>query len=696
MNLSDSIDTVPKVGPKRKAKLKKIGIKSVGDFLFHFPSKYEDFSQLTKIANLKPDRQVTIKGKLKSIETGKTSRKNIPYTQALIEDNTGAIKIIWFYQQYLKKSLNKGGELYISGEPTYGNEGLQFINPFYEKVKENTIHTKGLIPIYPETEGITSRWLRYALKPLLEKVGGIYETLPEQTLKEYNLLPIDEALRKIHFPDSYKQARAAQKRFAFERLFFIQLAALKKRISIKKENSTPIEVDMDYVKDFVNSLSFKLTDAQRKSSWQILQDIQRPHPMNRLLEGDVGSGKTVVATITTLATAKSGFQVAFMAPTEVLATQHFKKISRMLEDFKLNIGFLTGNKDKYRSKKLKRQFIEISREKLLEKVENGKIDVLIGTHALIQDKVTFNRLGLVIVDEQHRFGVKQRAKLTKKKDNIPHLLSMTATPIPRTLALTIYGDLDISIIDELPAGRKKIETKIARDKNRNEIYLFIKKELEEGRQAFFICPRIEKPEENDDSPWADVRSVEEVTEELEEEFEEFNVTALHGKISSTEKEKIMNDMKKGKIDILVSTSVIEVGVDIPEATVMVIEGAEMFGLAQLHQFRGRIGRNEYKSYCFLFSNSNSKKSRKRLKALVESENSFELAEKDLQLRGPGDLTGKRQWGVASFTMKALQNKDLVKKTKEAAKDILEEDPNLKNYPLAKRKLKSMKKNIHFE
>jgi ATP-dependent DNA helicase RecG len=417
--------------------------------------------------------------------------------------------------------------------------------------------------------------------------------------------------------------------------------------------------------------------------------------MNRLLEGDVGSGKTVVATIAALATTKSGYQAAFMAPTEVLATQHFKKVSKLLMDFKLNIGFLTGKKDKFKSKKLKRQFIEISRKKLLEKVKEGEIDLLIGTHALIQDKVTFDNLGLVIVDEQHRFGVEQRAKLCKKK-TIPHLLSMTATPIPRTLALTIYGDLDISIIDELPAGRKKIETKVVKEKNRAKIYSFIRQELKKERQAFFICPRIEEAEEEDQSPWADVKSVEEVTKHLKKEFSDFKIESLHGKIASNKKAKIMEDFKNQKIDILVSTSVVEVGVDIPNATVMVIEGAEMFGLAQLHQFRGRVGRNDYKSYCFLFSNSNSEKSRKRLKALINSEDSFELAEKDLQLRGPGDLAGKRQWGIASFTMEALQDKALVQDTKEAAKNILEMDSNLNNYPLIKRKLKSVEKNLHFE
>ena len=696
MKLFNSVGKAPKIGAKYEAKLKKMGIRTIGDLLFHFPNRYEDFSQITKISDLSAEKQSTVKGEIKAIGSGKTSKKKVPYSEALIQDDTGAIKIIWFYQPYLTQNLKKGQKIYISGKPTYGNEGLQFINPSYEKAKEETIHTGGLIAIYPETEGVSSRWLRYVMKPLLEEsLNNLTETLPKERIEKYNLLPISEALKKIHFPSSWGDVKKAQRRFSFERLLFIQLASLKKRMDVKREDSTPVEVDMDYVKDFVSSLPFDLTDPQKKSAWQILQDIQKPHPMNRLLEGDVGSGKTVVATIATLATAKAGYQVAFMAPTEVLATQHFKKVSKMLQDFRLNIAFLTGKKDKFRSKKLKNQFIEISREKLLEKVESGEMDVLIGTHALIQDKVTFDNLGLVIVDEQHRFGVNQRAKLCKK-DIIPHLLSMTATPIPRTLALTLYGDLDISIIDELPAGRKKIETDVVSDSNRSKVYEFTKKQLSKERQAFVICPRIEEPDEDEETAWAKVTSVEEMTKKLKKEFSDYSIESLHGDLSSTKKAKKMEKFKNKKIDVLVSTSVIEVGVDVPNATVMIIESAEMFGLAQLHQFRGRVGRSDHQSYCFLFSGSNSEKSRERLKALVESEDSFELAEKDLELRGPGDLAGKRQWGVASFTMEALKDRRMVKETKEAAKDILEKDPELKSNKLIKKKLKSVEKNLHFE
>ncbi len=692
MKLSDKIGTVSKIGPVQEQKLNKIGIKTVGDFLYHFPSRYEDFSSVTKIAELRPNKKTTIKGKVKVIQSAKTSAKKMPYTEALIEDETTTVKVIWFYQPYLVKTLQKA-ELFISGTPTYRSDGLQFINPTYEKINKEVIHTAGIIPIYPETEGLSSKWIRYILKNILREVS-IKETLPPQIIKEFNLLSVNEALKKIHFPKSENDFKMAEERFGFERVFYIQLASLKKRLEIKKEKSNKIEVDIDYIKEFVENLPFKLTDSQRKASWQILKDLEKGYPMNRLLEGDVGSGKTVIATIATLATIKAGLQVAIMAPTEVLATQHFKKISDMLKEFNLNVGFLTGKKDTYKSKKLKNEFIEISRKKLLEKVKSGEIDLLIGTHALIQEKVVFDNLGLVIVDEQHRFGIEQRAKLCKKK-KIPHLLSMTATPIPRTLALTIYGDLDISILDELPTGRKKIITKIPTERNRQKIYSFIKEELKKGRQAFFICPKIEESQK-ENSVWNNVKSIEKLQEELKKDFSEYEVKQIHGKMTSTEKAKIMEDFKNNKIDILASTSVIEVGIDIPNATVMVIEGAEMFGLAQLHQFRGRVGRSDMQSYCFLFPSSSSQKSKERLQALIKSENSFELSEKDLELRGPGDLSGKKQWGVAGFTMKALKNIQLVQKSREAAHQILAEDYSLKSFPIINKKLASIERNIHLE
>jgi ATP-dependent DNA helicase RecG len=436
--------------------------------------------------------------------------------------------------------------------------------------------------------------------------------------------------------------------------------------------------------------------------------MEKPRPMNRLLEGDVGSGKTVVAAIAALSTIKNGWQVAFMAPTEILAKQHFQTTALLLKNFKVNIGLLTGKEDKFISKKLKEEVIEISRRKLLEKAGKGEIDILIGTHALIQDKVKFKKLGLVILDEQHRFGVEQRARLCQKQKGeeklIPHLLSMTATPIPRTLALTLYGDLDLSLIDELPRGRKKIITKIIGPKERNVAYQFIRKEVRKGRQIFVICPRIESPNEqqkttnkNDVLSWAEVKAVKEEYEKLSKEiFPEFKIGQLHGKMGTKEKEKIMMNFKNRKIDILVSTSVVEVGIDIPNATVMMIEGAERFGLAQLYQFRGRVGRSRKQSYCFLFTESDSKKTALRLKALLSSENGFAIAQKDLEIRGPGDFSGTRQWGIPDLAMDSLKDISLVEKTQEASKEILEEDPTLKKYPLLAERVNDFRGKIHLE
>ena len=527
-------------------------------------------------------------------------------------------------------------------------------------------------------------------------------------------MEIGKALWQIHFPDSKALAKKAQERFSFEDLFLIQLLVLKERQKLAKQRAVPIPINIELIKEFVESLPFKLTGAQKRCAWQILKDIQKPRPMNRLLEGDVGSGKTVVATIAALNTAKAGYQVAFMAPTEILAKQHFQEIGKLLKKFKLNIGLLTGKTDRFISKKLGEQ-IEISRKKLLEKTEKGEIDILIGTHALIQEKVKFKNLALVILDEQHRFGVEQRAKLisTKKQKEmkaIPHLLSMTATPIPRTLALSIYGDLDLSLLDEMPKGRKKIITKIVSPANRQKAYSFIRKQVKKGRQVFVICPRIEPQNQELEETssrltkkkrailsWAEVKAVKEEYEKLSKEiFPDLKVGMLHGKMSSKEKEKIMNDFKNKKIDILVSTSVVEVGVDVPDATVMMIEGAERFGLAQLHQFRGRVGRSKYQSFCFLFTDSPAKKTHQRLKALVESEDGFALSEKDLEIRGPGNLIGTRQWGIPDLAMSALTDIFLVEKTKKAAKEIIEQDPELKNYPLLRKKIESFRERIHLE
>jgi len=708
LNLYSPIEEIPRVGPAFQKKLKRMGINTVRDLLFHFPHRYEDFSKLTKISEVKLNETVCIRGKILEIENIRTWKKRMFLTKAIIQDETAAIKVTWFNQPYLTKTLKKGDFITLVGKTSLGKEGIYLASPAYEKLSSEieSIHTGRIIPIYPETEGLSSRWLRYILRPvLLGFAKKAIDPLPEKIIKSNNLLPFRKAIWQVHFPDSLELAQKAQERFSFEEVFFISLFALREKFIISREKSLAIPINLPIIQDFVKGLPFKLTDAQRKSSWQILKDIEKPRPMNRLLEGDVGSGKTVVATMAALNVARAGYQVAIMAPTEILAKQHFQGVAKLLENFKLSIALLTGKEDKIRSKKLKNEVLEISRQRLLKRTGEGEIDILIGTHALIEDKVRFGNLALVVVDEQHRFGVEQRARLCQEKNSktrlIPHLLSMTATPIPRTLALSIYGDLDLSLLDELPKGRKKIITKVISPEKREETYQFIRKEVKKGRQVFVICPRIEPPngekKESDVTRWTEAKAVKKEYEKLSKTiFPDLKVGMLHGKMKSKEKEKIMKDFKNKKIDILVSTSVVEVGIDIPNASVMMIEGTERFGLAQLHQFRGRVGRSKYQSYCFLFSDSPATKTKARLKALLTSKNSFELAEKDLKIRGPGDFFGQRQWGIPDIAMNSLTNIFLVEKTRQAAKEILEEDPNLKKYPLLKERIDNFQQKIHLE
>ncbi|MBI2041855.1 MAG: ATP-dependent DNA helicase RecG [Candidatus Nealsonbacteria bacterium] len=695
MNLSTPVQQISGIGPVFQRKLKKLGIKTAEDLIFHFPHRYEDFSNITPIAKININGNCCIAGKILSIENSQTWKRKMTLTQAVIQDNSGAIKAIWFNQPYLLKVLKNGDNVYLLGKTSLGKEGLYLSNPVYEKIG-------GISPVYPETEGLSSKWLRYIIKPILSDLkNAIKEPLPEKIIKDHGLLPFQEAIWQIHFPDSLESAKKAKERFSFEELFFIELWVLRERAKLSQEKAVAIPINLEKLQTLVKSLPFKLTDAQRKSAWQILKDMEKPRPMNRLLEGDVGSGKTVVAALAILNAIKAGYQAVLMAPTEILAKQHFKTVWDILKDFKMDVGLLTGKTDQFYSKKLKNDSIEISRKKLLEKAAQGQIDLIIGTHALIQDKVKFNKLALVIVDEQHRFGVEQRAKLCKPcnlADNgcphnlaIPHLLSMTATPIPRTLALTIYGDLDLSVIDQMPKGRKKIITKIISPEERKKTYDFIRNEVRSGRQAFVICPRIEEEGK------LEIKSVKAEYEKLAKTvFPDLKVAMLHGKMPESEKEKIMRDFRNKKTDILVSTSVVEVGVDVPNATVMAIEGTDRFGLAQLHQFRGRVGRAQYQSYCFLFTDSPAKKTNPRLRAMITADNGFELAQKDLEIRGPGDFSGQRQWGIPDLIMDSLGNAALVSQTRNEAKEILTQDPFLKNYPLLQERLNKFRTKIHLE
>jgi ATP-dependent DNA helicase RecG len=674
MNLSTPIEQLANVGPASQRRLKKLDIKTVRDLLYHFPHRYEDFSNLIPISEAQPGGPFCFQGEVLDIKNIRTFRKRIMLTQMTLGDKTGKLKVMWFNQPYLTNTLKKGTLLCLAGKISGKGKSIYLSNPAYEKIPELSLnsdltHTGRLIPVYPETEGLSSKWLRFIVKPLLTKLKN-----------QLN-----------------------------EELFELSLFILWERLKLSKEKALSIGTDLNLIKKFTESLPFQLTDAQKKASWQILKDLEKNRPMNRLLEGDVGSGKTVVAAMAILNVAKAGCQTAFMAPTEILAKQHFKTIKDLLKKFGLKIALMTGKEIYYKNEK-------IQRKELLEKIKENKVDVLIGTHAIIQDMnpktkyktpVQFNKLALVIIDEQHRFGVEQRANLCRQKEFIPHLLSMTATPIPRTLSLTVYGDLDLSVIDEMPKGRKKIITKIIQQKDKKETYNFIREQIKNGRQVFVICPRIEpssKAAEEQDQllderslSWMEVKAVKEEYEKLSKEiFPDLKVAMLHGKMKSEEKEKIMTDFKDGKTDILVSTSVVEVGVDIPNASVMTVEGSEKFGLAQLHQFRGRVGRSHFQSYCFLFTDATGIIYNRRLRALITCDNGFELAEKDLAIRGPGDFTGQRQWGIPDLAMSSLTDTILVSKARNETKDILQEDPKLKKYPLLRKRLRDFQQRIHLE
>jgi len=694
--LESSILELPRINQRYLKKFHKLGLNTVRDLLYHFAHRYDDFSKIITVDKLKINETATIQGEILSVKNTRTFKKRMVLTKAVVKDRTGSVRAVWFNQPFLIRNLKPSKKVSLSGKLTIGSKGSYLSNPSYEVLTPGKIpvHTAGLVPVYPETTGLGSRFIRYYIKLILPTVDQIKEFIPSEILKRQNLPTLTAALNNIHFPKNLKLAEEARKRFAFEELFLLQLFVLKQKRKLQKENAWAIPFTKELIQSFVEKLPFTLTNAQRKAAWEIIQDLTKSQPMNRLLQGDVGSGKTVVAAMAALETARSGYQVGFMAPTEILAQQHFKEVSKLLKNFNVKIGLLTSAANKIDGK-------TTARNEFLKKIQEGKIDILIGTHALIQAQVKFNNLALVIVDEQHRFGVEQRASLIRG-ENIPHLLSMTATPIPRTLALTIYGDLDISLLDEMPKGRQKIITKVIPPGQRDQAYEFIRREVKKGRQVFVICPRIEPPNDKEQTKidvrkllWDEVKAVEEEYEKLSQKiFPELKIAMLHGKLKSKEKEEIMIDFKNKKTNVLVSTSVVEVGIDIPNATVMMIEGADRFGLAQLHQFRGRVGRGKYQSFCFLFSTSGETTS--RLRALTKCENGFELAEKDMQIRGPGQFYGLRQSGLPDLAMDSLKDLNLVKTIRQEASDLLEKDPELKRFPLLSQKLLRFKQTIHLE
>lgn len=718
--LSAPLTELRGIGPKFAERLGKMGIHNIKDLLWHFPFRYEDFSQISKIADLKVGESATIQGMISEVKLKRTWKRRMFIVEVLVSDDTGSIKAIWFNQRFLLSIFKKGTLVSLAGKVVSDpKEGIALTHPIYEIITQGfsdaedseTKHTGRLVPIYPESKKITSKAFRFLIKPVLDNLEKIHDPIPQEILKEHNFPEINQALQNIHFPGKITEARLAKKRFAFEDLFFLQLVNIRQRMKLAKQSAYVVPQDIEYLKLLLSQLPFELTQSQKTALWDILKDLGKPHPMNRLLQGDVGSGKTIVAALAALLVTKHGKQSVFMAPTEVLARQHYETLKKFFKDFEKGVALITSGEAKvFYGDGLES---EVNKKDLLKNISEGLVKIAIGTHALIQKNVYFSNLAFVVIDEQHRFGVEQRASLIRhnggEKKSIPHFLSMSATPIPRTLSLTLFGDLDLSIITELPKGRKNIITKIVAPANRPKTYEFIRGQIKKGRQAFVICPRIEKSEEEAHEQklnpqkllQLEVKNVKEEFDKLSKNiFPDLKVAMLHGKLKSGEKSEVMGKFKAGEIDILVSTSVIEVGVDVPNATIMMIEGSDRFGLAQLYQFRGRVGRGEYQSFCLLFTDSAGKATHQRLHFLIEAKNGFELAEKDLEIRGPGEFlggpSGWAQTGMPDLAMKAVQNPELVKKSREAAETILNSDPELVRHQLLNGRLDKFQKEVHLE
>lgn len=711
--LNEPLINVHGVGPKFAERLAKFGIKTVRDLLWHFPFRYDDFSSVSKIADLKVGQIATISGVISEIKPRYTWKKKMFIIEALIADDSGSIKAVWFNQRFLLTILKKGKLVNLAGKVVEtAKGGICLSHPTHELVTSDmqqatsdgtpdTKHTGRLVPVYPETKRLTSKAFRYLIKPLLENIEKIDEPIPEEILKSSGFPEINKALSKIHFPETLIEAQNAKRRFAFEDLFLLQLANLRQRLKLSKQKAHSFKIDIKRVEKIISELPFLLTESQKSSLWEILEDIKKPHPMNRLLQGDVGSGKTIVAIVASLIIAEDNKQTAFMAPTEVLARQHFQTFKKFFKDFTAGVALVVSSEARiFYGDGLES---EIKKSDLVKKISSGEIKIIIGTHALIQKSVKFKELALIVIDEQHRFGVKQRGQLADQSPEcLPHFLSMSATPIPRTLSLTVFGDLDLSIIKELPKGRKEIITKIVSPTNRDKAYAFIRGQVKKGRQAFVICPRIEPPEDQEASLikklslWETKAAKEEYEKLSKKVFPDLRVGLLHGKLKPKEKSEMMKNFKNGEVDVLVSTSVVEVGVDIPNATIMMIEGSERFGLAQLYQFRGRVGRGEHQSFCFLFSESSGQATLNRLKSLIEAKSGFELAEKDLEIRGPGEFLGRSQTGLPDLAMKSIQDPELVKSAREAAEKTLKNDPELASYSALLSRVEGFAKEIHLE
>lgn len=669
--LDAPVSTLPGVSTAYTARLRRLDILTVGDLLYHFPHRYDDYSTLKPINQLEYGEEVTIVGTVWESGTRRT-RGGGEVVTSVIADASGTIEAVWFNQPYLTRQLRPGRRIVLSGKIDEYLGRLTLQSPEWEPLERELIHTGRLVPVYPLTRGLSARWMRRLTKRVVDHwAPGLQDYVPEAVRQRAGLMGLSTAVRQIHFPDDRQAADEARRRLSFDEFFFIQLGMLRQRQKWQSQAGMPIPTNQALLQAFQKSLPFELTGPQQSSIDHIVRDMAQPQPMSRLLQGDVGSGKTVVAAAAMLMVVAAGKQAALMAPTEILAEQHYRTLSELLADTEgwglerpVSVALLTGSLNR------------VERRKVYTALASGQGDIVVGTHALIQRHVTFHDLALVIVDEQHRFGVVQRGTL-RGKGGSPHMLVMSATPIPRSLALTVYGDLDISVIDELPPGRQQIETRWLLPRERERAYAFVKAQIEKGRQTFILYPLIEESDK------VEARAAVEEYERLQREvFPGLEVGLLHGRMKGKEKDEIMTRFRQGEIDILVSTSVIEVGIDVPNATVMIVEGADRFGLAQLHQFRGRVGRGEHRSYCLLLSDTASpddpqtRSTWERLKAIEGTQDGFVLAEKDLELRGPGDFLGVRQSGLPALRLASLSNLQVLEQARAEAKLIFQDDPAL--------------------
>lgn len=691
MNLDTPLRHISGIGYIHGRRLAELNLLTVSDLINHFPFRYDDFSEIVPINEAQLNTKITLKGEIWSIKNIFT-RYGKKLTQAVFNDGTNSINLTWFNSIYLTKSIKVGDRLQISGKLTKYGSKLSIIMPVWEKLEagimnqelsKKHIHTGALVPIYPETEGISSKWLRTKISQILLKVElFIEEPLPDE-IRE-NMIGLKEAYLKIHFPKDYKEAQIATERLSFDEIFWIQLKTLiVKNNWQNKPGIGKWQIDKEKMDKFIKKLPFELTGAQIRVLEEILKDLQKGIAMNRLVQGEVGSGKTVVAAIAAYIANLNSFKTLYMAPTEILAFQHYSTFKKLLDPFNIEVGLYTGSrKFKVNNESGIRNHAKTKKHNSSFMIHDSEPQVIIGTHALLSEKLKADDIGLIIIDEQQRFGVEQRSIL-RNKAKIPHFLTMTATPIPRTVALTLYGDLDLSVIDELPGGRIPVKTHVVPAKKRQDAYKFIEGKVKDGDQVYIITPFIEISE-----TLATVKAAAVEFENLKKIFPKLNLGLLHGKLKPKEKDQVLQDFKNKKFDILVSTSVVEVGVDISNATIMVIEGAERFGLAQLHQLRGRVGRGAKQSYCFLFATSEESGIISRLKNMEKISDGLKLSEIDLKIRGSGEIFGKRQSGRFDLKIANFSDLDLIEKTRTAAQKLLDEDLSLAKYPQIKVKLQN--------